>query len=52
MFHVINQVEGVFEVWFQDEEFDYSWQHVADFDSPVEAEAEIACLRLRETTGV
>ena len=47
MYHVINQVEGVVEVWFVSDEFDYVWQHVADFDSPVEAEDEIAALEIK-----
>ena len=44
MFHIVEQVEGVFEVWFVCDEFDYVWSHVGDFDSRDAAEDEVSSL--------
>jgi len=44
MFHIVEQVVGVFEVWFQSDEFDYLWSHVGDFDSRESAEDEVSAL--------
>lgn len=44
MFHIVEQVPGVFEVWFVCDEFDYVWSFVGEFDSRDGAEDEVSAL--------
>jgi len=49
MFHIVNIVEGVYEVWYARDEHDYEWDFIGDFDSREEAQDEVALMEMLYT---
>lgn len=44
MFHIINEIEGVYEIWWQEDSGDLVWTWVSECDTLDAAREEVAAM--------